>query len=57
MELPKIEGFILNCTIPPLWPTYIGERRTPFSNAYKSEEVWKKCWGKYWEPIGNLKGT
>ncbi len=23
----------------------------------KSEEVWKKCWGKYWEPIGNLKGT
>jgi hypothetical protein len=23
----------------------------------KSEEVWKKCWGKYWEAIGNLKGT
>jgi len=57
MKTPKTEGFSLNFTVPPFWPTYIGERRTPFFKAYKSEEVWRKCWGKYWEPIGNLKGT
>jgi len=28
-----------------------------FPRHIKSEEVWRKCWGKYWEPIGNLKGT
>jgi hypothetical protein len=33
-RLPKTEGSILNCTVPPLWPSYIGERRTPFSKAY-----------------------
>jgi len=37
--------------------TYIGERRTPFSKAYTNEEVWRKCWGKYWKPVRNLKGT
>jgi hypothetical protein len=49
METLKIENSILNCTIPPLLATHIGERRTPFSKAYKSEEVWRKCW----ENIGN----
>jgi hypothetical protein len=57
METPQNRGSILNYTVPPLWLTYIGETRTPFSKAYKNEEVWRKCWGKYWEPIGNLKGT
>jgi hypothetical protein len=33
-RLPKTEGFILNCTVLPFWPTQIGERRTPFSKAY-----------------------
>ncbi len=32
--LPKTEGPILKYTEPPFWPTYIGERRTPFSKAY-----------------------
>jgi hypothetical protein len=24
----------MNYTVPPLWPTYIGERRTPFFKAH-----------------------
>jgi hypothetical protein len=42
-RFPKIEGFILKYTIPPLWPTYIGERRTPFSKAY-GIKVGKPIW-------------
>jgi hypothetical protein len=43
----------------PLWATYIGERRTTFAKAYgiKVRCYRKTCWGTYWEPIGNLKGT
>ncbi len=39
----KKEGFILICRIPPLWPTYVGERRTTFAKAY---EINVRC---YWE--------
>jgi hypothetical protein len=42
-KLPKIEGFILKYTVPPLWPTYIGERRRPFSKAY-GIKVGKLIW-------------
>jgi len=33
-RLPKIEGSILNYRVPPLWLTYISERRTTFAKAY-----------------------
>jgi hypothetical protein len=41
--------------VPPLWPTYIGERRTTFAKSIwdESEVLWRTCWGH----IGNLKGT
>jgi hypothetical protein len=42
-RLPKIEGFILKYIIPPLWPTYVGERRAPFSKAY-GIKVGKPIW-------------
>jgi hypothetical protein len=32
--LSKIEGSILKFKVPPLWPSYIGERRTTFAKAY-----------------------
>jgi hypothetical protein len=54
-KLPKIGGFILKYIIPHLWPTYIGERRTPFSKAYGIKVRW---YGEHvGEHIGNLKGT
>jgi len=37
------EGFILECIVCPLWPTYIGERRTTFAKAYR---IKVRC---YWE--------
>jgi hypothetical protein len=54
-RLPKIEGFILAYRVPPLWPTYICERRTTFAKSIwdESEVLWRTCW----EHIGNLKGT
>jgi hypothetical protein len=50
-RLPKIEGSILNCTVPRFWPTYIGERRTPFSKAYGIKVR------RYGKNIGNPLGT
>jgi hypothetical protein len=41
--LPKTESSILKTTVPPLWPSYIGERRTPFSKAY-GIKVAKPIW-------------
>jgi hypothetical protein len=32
--LRKIKVFILKYRVPPLWPTYQGERRTTFAKAY-----------------------
>jgi len=63
-RLPNIEGSILKYRVPPLWPTYIGERWTTFAKAYGIKVVgW--CYGehvgeqieKFREPVGNLKGT
>jgi hypothetical protein len=54
-KLPQIEGYILKYKVPPLWPTYIGERRTTFAKLY-----WVKvrCYGEHvGEHIGILKGT
>jgi hypothetical protein len=50
---PKIEASILKYRVPPpLWPTYIGERRTTFAKAYG---VKVRCYGEHvGEHIGNL---
>jgi hypothetical protein len=50
-RFPKTEGSILNCTVPPFRPTYIGERRTPFSKPYGIKVR------RYGKNIGNPLGT
>jgi hypothetical protein len=51
--LPKIEGSILTSRVPPLWPSYIGERRTTFAKAYG---IKVSCYGEHVEEhIGNLR--
>jgi len=44
-----IEDSILKYRVPPLWPTYIGERKTTFAKAY---EIKVRCY--VGEHIGNL---
>jgi hypothetical protein len=47
-----IEDSILKYRVPPLWPTYIGERKTTFAKAY---EIKVRCYGEHVEEhIGNL---
>jgi hypothetical protein len=54
-RLPKIEGSNLNYFDPPLWPRYIGERRTTFAKAYG---IKVRCYGEHvGEHIGNLMRT
>jgi hypothetical protein len=49
-RLPKIEGSILKYRIPPLWLTYIVDRRTTFAKEY-----WDKSYGEHVEELtGNL---
>jgi len=64
LRLPKIEGSILKYRVgPPLWPTYISERRTKFANAYwikvrcyrEHNENLRHMLGTWWEHIGNTK--
>jgi len=51
-RLPKIEGSSLKYRNPPLWPGYIGERRTTFAKAYG---IKVRCYGRHvGEHIGNL---
>jgi hypothetical protein len=51
-RLPKIEGSILKYKVHPLWPTYIGERRTTIAKACG---IRVKCYGEHvGEHIGNL---
>jgi hypothetical protein len=54
-RLPKTEGSILKYIVPPLWHTYIGERRTPFSKAYGIKVRWNR--EHFGENIGNQLGT
>jgi hypothetical protein len=59
-RLPKTEGSILKYTVPPLWPRYIGERTTTFSNAYGIKVRWYRERGEHCEigeHIGNPLGT
>jgi len=52
-RLPKIEGSILKYRVPPLLPTYIGERRTTFAKAYR---IKVRCYGEHvGEHIENLR--
>jgi hypothetical protein len=52
-RLPKTEGSILKYRVPPLWPTYISERRTSFFKAYRTKV---RCYGEHVaEHIGNLR--
>ncbi len=68
-RLPKLEGSILKCRVPPLWPSYIGERRTTFAKAYGIKVRWygehvgehignlETMLGIQWEHIRNTLGT
>jgi hypothetical protein len=57
-RLPQTEGSILKFIVPPLWPRYLGERRTPFSKAYGIKVRWYgEHVGKNIAKLGNLKGT
>ncbi len=52
-RLPKVDGSILKYRVPPLGPTYIGERRTTFAKAYR---IKVRCYGEHvGEHIGNLR--
>jgi len=65
-RLPKIKGSILKYRVPLVWPTYIGERRTTFAQAYG---IKVRCYGEHveeqignpmrthWELKGNITGT
>jgi hypothetical protein len=49
---PYLEGFILKYTVHPLWPIYIGKRRTTFGTAYG---IKVRCYGEdVGEHIGNF---
>jgi len=51
-RLTKIEGSLLNYRVPPLLPTYVGERRTTSSQAHGIKVM---CYGEHvGEHIGNL---
>jgi len=51
--LPKIEGSILTYRVPPLWPSYIGERRTTFAKAFR---IKVSCYAEHVEEHnGNLR--
>jgi hypothetical protein len=68
-KLPKTIGFILKYIVPPHWPTYIGERRTPFSKACGIKVRWYgehvgenivnlgNILGTHWELEGNIMQT
>jgi hypothetical protein len=52
---PKTKGSILKYRVPPLWLTYIAERRTTFAKACG---IKMRCYGEHvGEHIENSKGT
>jgi hypothetical protein len=57
-RLPKIKGSILKYRVPPVWPTYIGERRTTFGKAYGIKVRWHgEHVGEHIENLGNILRT
>jgi hypothetical protein len=63
MEAPQNKGLILKFRVPPLWPTYITERRRNFGKTYGIGTMENMLgntlgtWGIYWEPDENPLGT
>jgi hypothetical protein len=51
LSLPNTEGYILEFLVPPLWPTYIGERSITFAKAYG---IKVRCYGEH---VGDIFGT
>jgi hypothetical protein len=51
LSLPNTKGYILKYIVPPLWPTYIGERRITFAKAYG---IKVRCYGEH---VGDISGT
>jgi hypothetical protein len=56
-RLPKIEGFILKYRVPPLWPTYIGERRTTIVKAFGLNLRYGEHVGEHIGNLTNILGT
>jgi hypothetical protein len=58
-KLFKIEGFVLIYIVPPLWPTYIGERRTTFAKAHglKVKCLYEEHVGEHIVNLRNILGT
>jgi hypothetical protein len=58
-RLPKIKVYISKYRVPPLWPTYIGEKEDNICQTIwdKSEVLWRTCWGTHWEFKGNIMRT
>jgi hypothetical protein len=58
-RLLKIEGFVLIYIVPPLGPTYIGERRTTFVKAQglKVRCLYGEHVGEHIVNLGNILGT
>jgi len=59
METPQYRRFYSEVYIvPPLWATYIGESRTPFSKAYGIKVRWYgEHVGENIAKLGNILGT
>jgi hypothetical protein len=58
-KLLKIESFVLIYIVPPLGPTYIGERRTTFAKAHGLEMryLYGKHVGEHIVNLGNISRT
>jgi len=58
-RLLKIEGSVLMYIGPPLWPGFIGERRTIFAKAYgmKVRCLYGEHVGEHIVNLGNILGT
>ncbi len=58
-RLFKIEGSVLIYVVPPLGPTYIGERKTTFAKTHGLEMrcLYEKHVGEHIVNLGNISGT
>jgi hypothetical protein len=58
-RLLKVEGFVLMYIVPPLWLSYIGERRTTFDKAYgiKVRCLYEEHVEEHIVNLGNILGT
>jgi hypothetical protein len=58
LRLPEIKGSNLKYGVPPVWPTFVGERRTTFGKAYG---IKVRCHGEHVgehiENLGNILKT